>query len=150
MRRPRSNIYTAKPIFRTLDGNEVIYILPYNKNLVEKARELRKNMTPEEKRLWYCFFKRLPLTVKRQHNIGNYIVDFYIASKNIVVEIDGIQHQKSDKQNSDIERDEKLKALGLTVIRYSNNNVKWNFISVANDMLDKLGLSYSDLKPIKK
>ncbi len=54
----------------------------YNKNLVSNAQELRKNMTPEEKKLWYRFLKRLPVTVNRQKNIGNYIVDFYIAQKN--------------------------------------------------------------------
>ena len=101
MRRPRSNIYTAKPIFRTLDGNEVIYILPYNKSLVKNAQNLRKNMTPEEKHLWYDFLKRLPLTVKRQQNLENYIVDFYIPSKKVVIEVDGIQHQKCDQQEAD-------------------------------------------------
>ena len=47
-------------------------MIPYNKNLVSNARVLRKNMTPEEKRLWYVFLKRLPITVNRQKNIGNY------------------------------------------------------------------------------
>ena len=49
-------------------------------------------MTPEEKHLWYDFLKRLPMNVRRQHNIENYIVDFYIAEKKIVIEIDGRQH----------------------------------------------------------
>ena len=52
----------------------------YNKKLVTNAQELRKNMTPEEKHLWYDFLKKLPVTVNRQKNIGNYIVDFYIPS----------------------------------------------------------------------
>ena len=51
----------------------------YNKNFVANAQELRKNMTPEEKQLWYQFLKKLPLTVNRQKNIGDYIVDFFIA-----------------------------------------------------------------------
>ncbi len=62
-------------------------MIPYNKKLVSNARTLRKNMTPEEKHLWYDFLKRLPLNVRRQHNIENYIVDFYIAEKKIVVEV---------------------------------------------------------------
>ena len=60
----------------------------YNKKLAPIAQELRKNMTPEEKHLWYDFLKRLPVTVNRQKNIGNYIVDFYISSFSIVIEID--------------------------------------------------------------
>ena len=58
-------------------------MIPYNKKLISNARALRKNMTPEEKHLWYDFLKKLPCTVNRQKNIGNFIVDFYIASKNI-------------------------------------------------------------------
>lgn len=57
----------------------------YNKKLVPIAQELRKNMTPEEKHLWYDFLKKLPITVNRQKNIGDYIVDFYIAKSNIVI-----------------------------------------------------------------
>lgn len=67
-------------------------MIPYNKNLVKNAQELRKNMTPEEKHLWYDFLKKLPFNVRRQHNIENYIVDFYIAEKKAVIEVDGIQH----------------------------------------------------------
>ena len=53
----------------------------HNKSYVPLAQQLRKEMTPEEKHLWYDFLKRLPFTVKRQHNIDNYIVDFYIPKK---------------------------------------------------------------------
>ena len=66
-------------------------IYSYNKKLVSNARALRNNMTDEENHHWYDFLKKLPLTVNRQKNIGNYIVDFFIASKRIVIEIDGIQ-----------------------------------------------------------
>ena len=67
-------------------------MIPYNKKLVSNARTLRKNMTSEEKHLWYDFLKRLPYNVRRQHNIENYIVDFYIAEKKVVIEVDGRQH----------------------------------------------------------
>ena len=72
---------------RNLNRQTMIY--KYNKNLVSNAKKLRKNMTPEEKHLWYDFLKRLPITVNRQKNIGNFIVDFFIAEKRIVIEIDG-------------------------------------------------------------
>lgn len=73
-------------------------MIPYNKNLVSNARTLRSNMTPEEKHLWYDFLKKLPFTVKRQHNIENYIVDFYIAEKKIAIEVDGGQHFTSEQK----------------------------------------------------
>ena len=66
--------------------------IAHNKKLVKNAQTLRNNMTDEEKHLWYDFLKKLPFTVNRQKNIGNYIVDFYIDSKGIVIELDGSQH----------------------------------------------------------
>ena len=58
-------------------------IYSYNKKLVSNARALRNNMTDEENHLWYDFLKKLPLTVNRQKNIGNYILDFFIDSKRL-------------------------------------------------------------------
>ena len=128
--------------------DEEFCMIPYNKQLVANAKALRKNMTPEEKHLWYDFLKRLPLTVKRQHNIENYIVDFYIASKKIVIEIDGIQHQSTEHQQADYERDQILARWGIAVLRYSNKSISENFSSVARDILTYVGLDFSDLKPI--
>ncbi|MBQ8249858.1 MAG: endonuclease domain-containing protein [Clostridia bacterium] len=124
-------------------------MLPYNKKLVPNARTLRKNMTPEEKHLWYDFLKRLPLNVKRQHNIENYIVDFYIAQKKLVIELDGIQHLASEHKKQDMQRDAVLSTWGITVLRYSNESVRNNFNAVASDILRHLGLSFSDLKPLQ-
>ena len=123
-------------------------MLPYNKKLLENARELRKNMTPEEKHLWYDFLKRLPFAVKRQHNIENYIVDFYIAKKKIVIEVDGIQHQTNESLVADAKRDRDLALWGIKVLRYSNESVRKSFIAVAEDILKNVGLSFSDLKPL--
>ena len=124
-------------------------MIPYNKNLVQNARDLRKNMTPEEKHLWYDFLKRLPFNVRRQHNIENYIVDFYIAEKKVVIEVDGIQHQGREHKEADTERDLNLSGWGITVLRYSNDDIRSNFSTVASDILKILGISYSDLKPTK-
>ena len=74
---------------------------PYNKTLTEFAQELRKNMTPEEKRLWYDFLKYLPMTVKRQYVVANYILDFFIPSVNIAIELDGSQHFESEAKEAD-------------------------------------------------
>ena len=124
-------------------------MIPYNKKLVSNARALRKNMTPEEKHLWYDFLKRLPLNVRRQHNIENYIVDFYIAEKNVVIEIDGRQHLLPEHKEADEQRDAALAAWGISVLRYSNNNIRNNFIAVTQDILKNLGLTFYDLKPLR-
>ena len=124
-------------------------MIPYNKKLVSNARELRKNMTPEEKKLWYDFLCRLPFTVRRQHNIENYIVDFYIAEKKIVIEVDGIQHLFTENKIADAERDSALSKWGITVLRYSNESIRNNFVAIASDILEKLNLSFIDLKPLK-
>ena len=118
----------------------------YNKSYVPLAQQLRKEMTPEEKHLWYDFLKKLPFTVNRQKNIGNFIVDFYIASKNIVIEIDGRQHDMLEHNEKDSERDFELSKLGVRVLRYTNKSINKNFIDVCDDILAHLGLTWNDLK----
>ena len=118
----------------------------YNKNLVSTARILRSNMTDEEKHLWYDFLKNLPVTVNRQKNIGNYILDFFIASKRIAIEIDGAQHNMPENKDADEERDFDLRNLGITVLRYSNLDINKNFNVVCEDILQRLELQPSVLK----
>ena len=120
-------------------------IYKYNQSLIKNAQNLRKNMTEEEKHLWYDFLKRLPFTVNRQKNIGNYIVDFFIASKRVVIEIDGLQHELEENKVADKERDFQLLNLGIKVLRYSNNDVNNNFNAVCEDILKNLGLKVDDL-----
>jgi very-short-patch-repair endonuclease len=117
----------------------------YNKKLVKNAQELRKNMTPEEKHLWYDFLKKLPITVHRQKNIGNYIVDFYIPSARIVIEIDGIQHREENHLESDRVRDFELAKIGNKVFRYSNFDINKNFPIVCFELLQALGIDESEL-----
>ncbi len=123
-------------------------MIPYNKDLVSNAKTLRKNMTPEEKHLWYDFLKRLPFNVRRQHNIENYIVDFYIAERKIVIEVDGRQHLLPEHIEYDKQRDTALSAWGISVLRYSNESIRKNFNAVAEDILKNLGVDFSDLKPV--
>ena len=118
----------------------------YNKNYVSLAQQLRKEMTPEEKHLWYDFLKKLPLTVNRQKNIGNFIVDFYIASKSIVIEIDGRQHEVLEHNKKDTERDYELSKLGIKVLRYTNKSINKNFCDVCEDILTHLGLTWRDVR----
>ena len=121
-------------------------MIPYNKKLVPYAKELRKGMTLEEKKLWYKLLKYIPYVVKRQHNIENFIVDFYIPKKRIAIEIDGIQHEMPEHKVADAERDVALAAWGIKTLRYSNKNVQSNFDDVAEDILNNLDLSFLDLK----
>ena len=103
-------------------------------------------MTPEEKHLWYDFLKNLPLTVNRQKNIGNFIVDFYIASKSVVIEIDGRQHEVLEHNEKDTERDYELSKLGIKVLRYTNKSINKNFCDVCEDILTHLGLTWRDVR----
>ncbi len=98
-------------------------------------------MTNEEKHLWYDFLKKLPITVNRQKNIGNYIVDFYIATKRVVIELDGSQHGKEENKENDIIRDNELKQLGIKVIRYTNIQINNSFNEVCRDILKNIGIS---------
>lgn len=95
-------------------------------------------MTPEEKRLWYHFLKDLNCNVKRQKVIHQYIVDFYIPSKSIIIEIDGEQHFLEDGKKKDAIRDQNLYSLGYTVLRYSNNDIRFHFAEVCEDILNQL------------
>ena len=111
-----------------------------NPTLKQNAQSLRKNMTEQERKLWYKFLKTLPYTVKRQYVIGNYIVDFYCDKTKTVIELDGSQHYGDIGVANDVVRDEYLNSLGLTVLRYSNADINKNFEAVCNDILYKFGL----------
>ena len=110
----------------------------YAPHLRKNARTLRKNMTKEERKLWYEFLKQLPVTVKRQELIGRYIADFYISSARIAIELDGSQHYEEDGQAYDRTRDAFFSAQGILVLRYPNNAVNQNFSGVCEDILKYL------------
>ena len=112
----------------------------YNGNYTSLARALRKNMTLEEKKLWYACLSLLPITAHRQKNVGNYIVDFYIPKNLVVVELDGSQHFGKAHKQADSVRDENLKSLGITVLRYSNSVINNDFGLVVKDILSHLDL----------
>lgn len=107
----------------------------YNKNLTKYSQDLRKEMTPQERHLWYDFLKELPIVVKRQKVIENYIVDFYCSSKKIVIEIDGSQHFEETGKAEDETRDKTLNDIGIKVLRYSNYEINTAFDSVCEDIL---------------
>ena len=112
-----------------------------NPKLTDNAKALRKNMTKEEKHLWYDFLKNLPITVNRQKVIDEYIVDFYIASSKLVIELDGSQHYEDKNIESDTKRDKKLCSLGIRVLRYSNLDINQRFNGVCADILKHINTS---------
>ena len=109
-----------------------------NPKLSGNAQRLRKLMTKEERHLWYDCLKDFPVMVHRQKVIGKYIVDFYIASAQIVIELDGTQHYKAAGKQHDAERDAYLKSLGLTILRYSNTDINLRFQAVCADIRNKV------------
>jgi very-short-patch-repair endonuclease len=114
---------------RSFDGGiKVKY--NHNKSLVNVGRMLRKNMTKEERHLWYDFLRSYSVRFIRQKIIGNYIVDFYCAKANLVIELDGSQHYDEIIKIKDIERTKYLESQGLKVIRIPNNEVNNNFRGV--------------------
>ena len=104
--------------------------LETNKNLNFLAKDLRKNMTPEEKHLWYDFLKNYPVQFNRQKVIGEYIADFYCKKANLVIEIDGAQHFEHENSEYDKVRTEYLNSIGIEVIRFLNKDIKYNFENV--------------------
>ena len=109
-----------------------------NQKLTPNAQSLRKNMTREERHLWYDFLKSLPVTFHRQKVIGPYIADFYCSSAKLVIELDGSQHYEDAGAESDRARDAYMRSLGLTVLRYSNLEVSQNFEGVCQNILAHL------------
>ncbi len=97
--------------------------LPYNSKLKERARELRRNMTKAEKKLWYEFLSGHEKRFLKQRPIDNYIVDFYCASSKLVIEIDGDTHFTEEGLEYDKERTSVLEGYSLKVIRFTNNEV---------------------------
>lgn len=75
--------------------------MKHNKILTPYARELRKNMTKQERHLWYDFLRNYPVRFLRQKIIENYIVDFYCSKANLVIEIDDSQHYQDKNIISD-------------------------------------------------
>ena len=109
-----------------------------NPRLTTNARKLRKDMTEEERKLWYTFLKKLPYTVHKQKVIKRYIVDFYIAEAKIVIELDGSQHYEEKGEQADKERDLALKELGFTVLRYTNLDIQRKFKTVCEDIWNRV------------
>ena len=103
---------------------------PYHKDIIPLAKELRKDMTPWERKLWYCFLRKHPVRFQRQKVIGNYIADFYCAKARLILELDGSGHYTEEQQQKDAFRTSRLEDMNLTVLRICNAELDRNFIGV--------------------
>ena len=102
----------------------------YTAEIKNRARSLRKEMTKEERHLWFDFLRDYPVRFLRQHSIGHYIVDFYCAGAKLVVELDGSQHYEDSGLEYDRNRSRALAKSGIVVIRFPNNAIWDNFRGV--------------------
>ena len=99
----------------------------------------RKPMTPAEERMWQELRgNRLGIHFRRQHVIGAYIVDFVSLRNRLVIEIDGEYHQNPEQQLIDAERTRYLENKGFRVIRFTNNQVLYDFESVMSTLIKAL------------
>ena len=112
--------------------------LPRNGKLTKNAQNLRRNMTKEERHLWYDFFKQMSIPVNRQKVIGHYIADFYCDCAKVVVELDGTQHYEDEGAAHDRQRDSYMESLGIQVLRYSNADIHRNFRGVCEHIIGVL------------
>ena len=104
--------------------------MEHNYKLTSRAQTLRKNMTKEERKLWYEYLHSYPLRFRRQVAFGNYILDFYCAAAKLAVELDGSQHYEPDEQRYDENRTAYLNSIGISVLRFSNLEVLQNLSGV--------------------
>ena len=118
----------------------------HNKQLVPFARQLRKEMTNEERHLWYDFLRTYPIRFSRQKVLGKYIADFYSAEAKLIVELDGSQHYDEGNAEKDTQRTAFLEGYGLTVIRIPNNEVSKNFRGVCEYIDTAVRQSLSQLR----
>lgn len=118
----------------------------HNKNLVPFAKQLRKNMTKEERHLWYDFLRSYPIRFSRQKVLGKYIADFYCAKAGLIIELDGSQHYEDDSVVYDLKRTEFLEEYGLKIVRISNIDVNRNFEGVCEYINNLVQQSLSQLR----
>ena len=115
----------------------------HNSQLVPLAKQLRREMTKEERHLWYDFLRSYPIRFSRQKVLGKYIADFYCAKAKLVIELDGSQHYEEENRKKDEERTAFLEGYGLKVLRIPNKQINENFRGVCTyiDVLCKQSLN---------
>lgn len=105
-------------------------LITKNKELLPRARALRREMTPWERRLWYTFLRNYPVKIYKQKIIESFIVDFYCDAAKLVIELDGSQHYDPEHMAYDAARTAVIERYGLLVLRFSNKDIDQQFDAV--------------------
>ena len=108
--------------------------MPYQPRLVRRAKELRRDLSPVERKLWYEFLSGLPHRFTRQKPLGRYVADFYCSEKRLVIEVDGDSHFTDRSVERDAGRTAALAFLGIRVIRFTNVEVMESFEGVCMEI----------------
>ncbi|WAX71533.1 endonuclease domain-containing protein [Gallibacterium anatis] len=121
---------------------------PYSKNLKELSQKLRSNQTDAEGKLWQRINRDqlLGFRFNRQKPLLNYIVDFYCAKAKLIIELDGSHHYEPEYQEKDRQRDDELRSLGFTVMRFSNDEIYYEIEDVVEQIylfLEQVQISLS-------
>ncbi len=103
---------------------------------LDNARQLRRNMTRQERSLWYSYLRGYPIRFCRQRLMGKYVLDFYCPRARLAVELDGSQHYMEDGQAQDALRTAALEKHGIQVLRFSNTDVDRQLATVCQMILD--------------
>ncbi len=107
-----------------------------NSNLLENAKELRREMTKQEKHLWFDFLRHYPIKIYKQRIIENFIVDFYCHKAHLAIELDGSQHYSAEGKLYDDLRSKVIEQYGILVLRFSNFDIDDKFEGVCS-VIDK-------------
>ena len=145
LHRTKASLVQREVARRSRDGG-IVMQSKHNKQLVPLAKQLRKEMTKEERHLWYDFLRKYPVRFSRQKVLGKYIADFYSAEAKLVIELDGSQHYEDENIEKDAERTAFLEGYGLRVLRIPNNEVSRNFRGVCEYIDTAVKQSLSQLR----
>ena len=133
---PRSDEFFRKSRKTTMKNKEAF--TGYNSKMKETASSLRKNMTRQEKHLWYDFLRDYPVKWYRQRSVDRFIVDFFCFKARLVIELDGSQHYTEDGMEYDSIRTDILEKYNLEVLRFTNLEVDENFRGVCETIHGKV------------
>ena len=102
----------------------------YKNQNIQNAKELRRNMTEQEKKLWFLYLRNYTIKFYRQRAVNNYVLDFYCAKARLAIELDGSQHYSDDGIDYDENRTRALQKYGIKVIRFTNPQLTYKFKEV--------------------
>jgi very-short-patch-repair endonuclease len=111
---------------------------PYRRSLKRRSQSLRRDPSPAERKLWYEFLRGLPDKFTRQKPLVHYVVDFYCSRQRLVVEVDGDSHFTEEAMGRDATRTAALEAIGVRVLRLTNQEVMQDFEGACGKVLDAL------------